>query len=97
MFYTKYGGHYITLTTVSTPDGTVALIAPASCSVSPAHGDQRITGSFLKKDLTALEDPETVQLPIGLVNLLRGSRSFFVVLFGDSGKLHFCTNLVMYF
>ena len=63
---------------ITTPDGTVIMYSTASASSSPAQGDSASSASMIYKDL---EDEEN-QLPLttGIINCLRGSSKFFVIL-----------------
>lgn len=79
-------GHFVTFTDCTTTEGIPILISPSACSVSPSHGDQRITGHLLYRDLLK-RDLHKV-LPFGLLNILFGTKDYFVVLMVDTGYVY---------
>ena len=82
-FSRKLNGHFLTMTNVSLPDGTIIMHSSSSPSVSPSHGDQRIIGKMLWRDEQAIKrgDPP----PTGMYLVLRGTDKYFPVIYVDRG------------
>jgi hypothetical protein len=82
-FSRKLNGHFVTMTNVSLPDGTIIQHSSSSASVSPSHGDQRIIGKMLWRDEQAIErgDPP----PTGMYHVMRGTDKYFMVIYADKG------------
>ena len=79
----ELNGHFVTMTNVSLPDGTIIMHSSSSPSVSPSHGDQRIIGKMLWRDERAIKrgDPP----PTGMYLVLRGTDKYFPVIYVDRG------------
>ena len=52
----------------------------------PVHGDANILGNFIYRDLKSLG--QSSQLPTGVINLLSGSKNFFIVVLVDFGYVY---------
>ena len=79
----KLNDHFVTMTNVTLPDGTIVMHSSASPSVSPSHGDQRIIAKMLWRDEQALNRGEAP--PTGMYRVLRGTNKYFMVIYGDRG------------
>ena len=77
------GCHCLTVTHITTLDGTIVWCSCLATSISPRQGDLMIMSHMLSEDQYCLDHNE--KLKHGLIRILRGTRKHFIVLVTDRG------------